>query len=251
MQNRAKAGLPIHILKLTGLGNHTKKISINDVDYQISLSENLICVPMKEHLVASEIKYKNTALHFYFPAALVSYFCYQILGIKNYNSKKEKNLFKCFYPIFIESFVNYLNDQTQNQSDFSLIKSEVVYQQADDLLFFQLESKQNRFQIYLKKDQDASLFYELLQKFEFSDIQQAGDQFQLKKFESLYAVECGISYLDKKTLDGIETEDIILFDKMTDIENEHVCINFKNELFLEAKKISENELQLISELKDW
>lgn len=239
---------PIHILKLTGLGTYQAKCLIGDLNYQLVLSENLISIPVNEHLVFCHLKCDDKDLNFYFTPSMVSHFCHQILKIKSPNAPYEKEVFKHFYPLFISYFLNYLNSKGWNQ--FTLVKMGISYQEAYDLLFFQMEHKNQRFQFYLE-NKNLDFIKELLSGFHFEKQESHGILFNSSHLKLSYPVEVGVSYLDKENLDRIEENDIILLDKIVDMNGDDVCIYFNKDISIKASVVAHDQLKILTETKDW
>jgi hypothetical protein len=239
---------PIHLLKLTGLGAYSKNSSISQVDYRISLSENLISVPVNEDFVLCSLKCEDKKLNFYFTANMVTYFCYEILKIKIPHAKYAKEMFKHFYPIFIDAFVSYLN--TESGNTFTLISARTAYQEAYNLLFFQMESKNNRFQFYIENN-DPKFITQFLSAFHFEKQLLTGNKINTRFLKLSYPVEIGVTYLDRQNLNSIEQNDIILLDKVMNVEKDNVCINFNQAVSVKATTLSDDKIKILSEIKDW
>lgn len=239
---------PIHLLKLTGLGTYYKKSPINQVDYKISLSENLISIPVNENLIFCSLKCQDKKVNFYFTANMVTYFCHEILKIKISHAKYAKEMFKHFYPLFIDAFVSYLNAESNNV--FTLISARSTYQEAYNLLFFQLESKNNRFQFYIENN-DSKFITQLLSDFHFEKQVHIGSKINTRFLKLSYPVEIGVTYLDKQNLNSIEQNDIILLDKVMNIEKNDVCINFNQTVSVKGTNLSDDKIKILSEIKDW
>lgn len=248
IKNKNAKEQPIHILKLTGLGAYQGKHSIGGLNYQVSLSENLVSIPVNEHLVFCHLRCVDKDLNFYFTPNTVSYFCHHILKIQSPNAPYEKEMFKHFYPIFISYFVDYLNGISHHQ--FQMMKMGVSYQEAYDLLFFQIEQKNQRFQLYLE-NKNLDFIKGILSDFQFETQESKGTPFHPEHLKLSLPVEVGVSYLDKENLDRIEVDDIVLLDKIVNMDSNDVRIYFNKDMSIKASVVAHDQLQIQTETKDW
>lgn len=238
---------PINLLKITGLGTYSKKLSINKINYKLLLAENIVQLDSKETFLLCSLKQGNDKIHFCFPSHMINYFCYQILKIKLPQEHEHAHIYKHFYPIFADALVIYLN--SSSSSTFELLDAKIETPKANHFLQLSLDSKNQKFQFFVHSDQ-KNLITSILKSMSFEKEAFSGKKLDASSLKTNFPVEIGVTYLEKEVLEAIEENDIILFDKKTDFEHDHMCINLNRAKYVLAT-LSHNELTILSEMKDW